>query len=226
MPTLKIRYSSSVVEPHLLPTRAAEYKPDWFKGLPVKPDMETSNVRRCPGIVGGLTNGFLCYMPFDLVVEFIGGNYKMTTPPAWRDFVDLHHPDQIGDATDGKCAILKISSPYSASCDEEIEFLYTYPVTHNMAMANEITGPHGQLNFNYHNSLNNFLLINVPPEGVEKKYVLPRGMPIAQYVPLTERRVELKLEESEHWRAREGSNVLGVSTYYDLRRHVKRFLKK
>ena len=220
--TLKIRYTDTIVEPAYLPTRSSTYKPDWYKDLPqdLVPN-EGPNARKCPAIVYGLSSGFLIYLPFDVVVEMDGSQFKMYAGDSKFE-VDYHRVEQVGKAFKEDKTILKLYMPFSAECTEDIPFAYSYPAMHNLPFTNTVSGPYGEIDFKYTSSMHCFLFIRNPPEGSKKQIVLKRGMPIAQLVPLTERRVELELENTLGWQPRTVSHIPGVSSYFDIKSHIRR----
>lgn len=219
---IEVRYSDTFMEPAYLPTRASSYKPDWYKNLPSDLGVgDPPNAKKCPAVVYGLSSGFLVYLPYDVVTEMEGTEFRMYAADS-RFEVDFHHVKQVGSAFNEDNTILKLYMPFSIVCNEDTQFAYSYPAMHNLPYTNTISGPYGEIDFKYNSSLHVFLFLKNPPAGTKKSIVLKRGTPIAQIVPLTERKVDIEYKNTLEWRPRARSSLHGVTSYFDIKSHARR----
>lgn len=171
--------------------------PQWFKKLPMpyfnSPADHDFNMKICSGVVDYYTRGFFLNLWSDLYLNIgrIG-----TTSHEWQysdreSVLSTHIVDQWGGVLpETEYQHLKLQSPWIATCDTDIDFLVTQP-DWRFDIEDKIHISSGVLNFKHQVAMNVNLFIKRQKEDIET--VLHQGTPLLHIVPLTERKVILKI---------------------------------
>lgn len=199
--------SNQMVYEHFPIAPSKEFIPDWYKKLNATYEINypgtlrknAATVKRCPGISGLFTEGFILPLWSDLSFEFSqrsNENFDFkweyaAEDPSWR--VEVHESKQYTGLFENKFFQAKINVPWIIKENSGLKFMLIEP-TYTMANPNIITVVPGLLNFKHQNFLN----INVMTEittPMNKRIEFEAGEPLAQIVPLTEDAVEVKVHK-------------------------------
>ena len=217
-------FNTSKIQP------ATKFLPDWWKQIP-KYNSEPGSLaiyptmKGCSGFTDLFKTGFILPLWSDVAIEVgaIGTEYYRYQFSDKVSSAVSHAPDQRGSAYPVTNYLhLKLISPWLLSCDEPINFMFTDPVWTRDDPTQFTTLP-GILEFVYQKGTNINLLFKRPPETIVQ--TLHFGQPLAQLVPLTERRVELKhhlISDAEYRSLKNiGTNVTFLGKYRANKQSIK-----
>jgi hypothetical protein len=176
--------------------KASAYIPQWWKDLPLTNNHRghpTPTMKGCVGFVELYKQGFILPLWSDLHLELgpIGTKdyyYKFSDG---RSSITVHSQEQRGEMCDEYAyQHLKFENPWAIRCEEDINFLMT-GVEYNQDRPEKMRVLPGIVNFKYQHGAN----INViwAREAESKTHLLEFNSPLAHLIPLTERKVELRL---------------------------------
>lgn len=185
---------------------AAAFIPDWFKDLP-RPTLDKNELtirktmKGCYGFIKQTTTGFVMPLWSDLLLE-IGeagaANYR------WRfsdniSSLDVHPQYQRGIfLPEEKYQHFKLISPWAFSTKDDLHWqCLQFPWAESKP--EQYMALSGIVDFKYQTGTNINLIF---PRGSEKKVVhLKHGHPIYQFVPLTEKKVNHKIQvvDQKEW---------------------------
>lgn len=202
---------------------AAKFVPEWFKNMPStfnKPDsfvgeLKVSTIKRCYGLTENFKSSFILPLWSDVVISTTEDRLGYVFSDG-ESVIEFHHNSQINNALKNQYHQIKFISPWLMSTKKNIKFLATSPVWNLFdydGLSNKMIAPHGILNFKYQTNTN----VNVLFVKQQERYELNAGMPLAQFFPLTEKKVKLKwnlVDESEYikiW------NQSGINCFFQNR---------
>jgi len=209
--------------------------PDWWKNLPksgyadvngapnIDPDL---TMRSCAGFIDLFKNSWSMPLWCDFRIVDAGINAEHTQV-VYADRIseaDFHGHYQYGDLCDpAKYQHIKILSPWLMFCNSDVDWAWMPPVWHTIE--------YDQLNFlpavanfraNHISHINFFLRRMDEPSSL----TIPFGTPIQHFVPLTERRVEVKchlVDEAEYKKLEDVScHRFKFLNDYSLRKRLKK----
>lgn len=175
--------------------KTSAYKPDWYKELPLDAGMNglevLKNMKLCSGFNDLFSKGFVLPMWSECNIRV---GVEGDTDYDWQ-YTDLisgaeEHPQfQRGKwLPDDQYSHIKVISPWEVCCDESIDFLLT-PIPWVSDRPEEFVVLSGILNFHYTNQINTNIMIKRTSE--ERIIRLDFGVPLAQFVPLSDRPIEI-----------------------------------
>lgn len=207
------------------PRLASTWLPNWWKNLknempvPESP-VSQSTMKRCVGMTSLYQRGFVLPLWSDLIIEVspIGTTDFRWFAPEGSMIEFGHHPEvqRSGYLPDTHYHQLKLSSVWGARCKEDIEFLMLQPTWNHPSPEKMIICP-GLLNFKFTSSLNVNMFI--PRDKEVKTLKLNIGFPLAQFVPLSERDVDIRLRLVDHQELTRLTAIPAV--YMQLRKTIK-----
>jgi hypothetical protein len=183
---------------------ASRFLPDWWKSLPNMYMSENEHglriprgtMKRCEGLIGLYNHGFVMPLWTDLIIESDEKGFVYHFADS-SGSIGYHDDNQRGNEFK-KYTHAKIHTPWRIQEKTGVKFLFLQP---SWNMPNEITGMHtppGIIDFTYQHAtnVNTFLL-------PERRYEWPAGKPLAHFVPLSDKEVEIKL----HFIGKDDANI-------------------
>jgi hypothetical protein len=176
--------------------RSINYLPQWWKDLPSDPKTHNehvgyvrgTNMKKCPGFIEYFNKGITIPLWCDLAVTSDQKNI------AWQ-FVSKNFAADIHGSIQSNNAFnyhhLKLLSPWTIKCKEQIYFLVTESFWNSALdtnFKNNVHCCHGLLEFKHNNASNVNLFFN----KVQARYELEAGIPIVQLMPLTEKKIIIR----------------------------------
>jgi hypothetical protein len=171
---------------------ASKHMPNWWKGLPNSElDSHTLQVNKtmkhCVGMIDFYKKSFCVPMWSDLAVTFQDGEYRWQYADQ-RSSAAAHPVEQYAGFLSSTCQHLKLDSPWLIKCKDEVNFLASQPTySHGKHITNYIVLP-GVVNFK-HQAFTNIQLVF--DTAINKTLLVPRGVPICMYTPMTEKKIVL-----------------------------------
>ena len=215
--------------------KASVYLPDWWKTLPktfpnpINPLLTSSTMKHCVGFTDLFAKGFMIPLWSDVVVQ-IGGQQDQHEHNYNYQFADFeskidHHAerDMNGFYSFTDYQHLKFISPWRLTCNEEIEFLLLDPTWCNDA-PDEMFVPPGVVNFKYQCGTNVNMFFRRRADTTA--YTLKHNMPLAHFIPLTERKIKLKLHLVSEQELQRVSNINKAVTFINKYKNNKSILKE
>lgn len=197
------------------PQQASSFMPSWWKKLPFDdtvniPKVDTKNMKSCPGFINIYKTGFIFPHASDVHVElkkpdtFINDfelqevrKYKAESNIFFMNATDANamshtetHPlHQHRGWKTSTHLNLKINPPWKLRCKDYVKFLLA-PVFYADFEDDLYELAAGIIDFKYNHALNLNLMVKT---NKEKEFVIPAGRPAMHLIPLTEKKVELKI---------------------------------
>lgn len=197
------------------------------KSVAVKPNLSSGDLKRCIGIQNLYKQGFVMPLWTDIRFEVgeVGNPFWAAESADATTEVTYHPNTQFGDVINtDKYQNFKVLSPWALHCTEEVKFLSSPLLWHPDALPAGVKVLNGVTDFKYQHSTNFIFLREKERQPVG--FTLPCGAPLYQFIPLTERKIDLRLHlvTPEEWRFRgaSGSHVSFINNYLK----VKSFLNK
>lgn len=199
--------------------RASEFFPDWFKNAKSfyntrieEFDLQYPTIKKCQGIISLYSSGFIIpnWGDFNILVKETG-EYHSYTETDTVFFIE-HCREQFTENFKD-FVHLKLNSPWILKEKQGIKFHFTNPIWNNINKLSDFVIPDGIIDYKYQNSTNiNFLLFKKNNEIKVKA-----GNPLAHIIPLTEKKVNLKLHlvsNDEYDKLRQASYLFSVVNRY------------
>lgn len=176
-------------------TLSNKTKPAWFKNKSPRRDknkITRLNIKGCRGFIDYYSKGVVLPLWSDLRITI---GEKGTTSYEWEyadccSHMSIHNTEDLEPQfPESEYKHLKIISPWCFTCDEDIDFLAIEPGW-QFNILGFIRILKGVVNFKYQASthINIFCVRGEREETI----VLPAGMPIYHFIPLTTRKVTIK----------------------------------
>lgn len=210
---MRFRKKEKIIELHCYTDRADVYNyfpiqkankfiPEWFKELP-RPDVygidddfeliQESNLKECVGFTNYFSKGFILPLWSDLLLEI---SEKGNSRYKWAYSDGISELETHDERSNGKHFLdteyqhLKLDSPWRFKCTENIQFLTVEPEWY-FDKLQSIHILSGVLDFqtNSATSVNMY----VKRQQNHQKILLSSGLPIYHFVPLTEKKIDLKI---------------------------------
>lgn len=180
-------YSTGLIEFFPIVKGASAY-PTWFKRLP----KGVPNVRICAGMTDLYSNSLVmpCWQDYEITI-FPNGDVQAEVPNTNVGISRHDIETQATDAWPGHVNV-KLISPWIFTCDEDTLWTMVQPVW-SQTSPTAYTLITGMLEFKYQNQTNVNLLFPIPV-GAAKTYTIKAGEPVAMFVPMSERNIELDLK--------------------------------
>lgn len=175
-----------------------QFVPQWFKDIDPKYKVSSdslrtqTNIRGCAGLLSFFRKGFGIPLWSDLRIKLApkGEHGHQWLFADGESLAEVHYQEQRGSfMPDDECAHLKIITPWTAKCDEDIEFLLT-PNTWVQENSDRVVALQGVVNYKYQFSTNINLMFR--RSEAESIVDLSCATPLVQLIPLTERKVIAK----------------------------------
>ena len=195
---IRFRCDPALLETLPPPRLAREALPDWLRAMPAMAPSDfhgrpIRTLKQCPPFVEAMRCGFLIALPCDVEVE--NGRFSWAweapapvTPEHPRAPLAFHAPAQLEGApfaAPGQSA-LKFNSFWTIALEPGWSLLATHPINREDLPFRTLTGlVHSDL---FHQAGINFPAVWTRPDFVG---VLPKGLPIAQCVPVRREEIEL-----------------------------------
>lgn len=214
---------------HFKVSKMKSFVPSWFKDINPKYEINENlesdiNIRGCTGFLDLFSKGFGIPLWSDMRVKVgpIGEQYYQWQFADKETDADIHPQWQRGEfMPDSKYCHIKILTPWVARCSENVDFLM---IGNSWVQDNtdDVLIPQGVLNFKHQHALNINMMVR---RGEQEKLIeMSCGNPIVQLIPLTDRKVDIKLHLVS---TEELTNVSRspVRSYFD-RGHLKTVSKE
>lgn len=175
-----------------------EFSPKWLRDIPAKLPIvddelvEGKTLRLCSGLNQLLDTGYIIPMWADLKVRLgdrSHAQYKWALSDESLGAV-IHPPEQRGEyLPDTEYSHLKLDNQWTLHCDEPIRFAMI-DNTWMWDKPDDVVIPAGILDFHYQHGLNVNIFFKRGDD--DKTVFIPHGQPLAQLIPLTDRKVVFK----------------------------------
>ena len=192
---------------------AREYFPEWWKNTPSSTydwanNISNNTAKSCPGIIGVLTSGFILPLWCDLAFKFgpEGYSYNFSDKSCRMD----QHDDFQTPGFYGDYYRLKITSPWLIRTP--VKILFQQP-TYLREDAYPFVTPYGIVPpVKNLISTNIFTFFKKPDQ--EMHMFIKQGTPLLHMVPLTEKKVTLKLVVLDDEDFTKADSIIGVSNHF------------
>lgn len=173
-------------------TNTSKHLPDWWKDLPRPvenlPTTQT-NMRRCAGFIDLYSKGFVVPLWNDLAITVADDKQLYCTYADSANNVDFHLAEQRGKfASPEQYTHAKITPPWHVQSNSNVEWMFAAPTYNQSSLTDYVVCP-GVINFKYQFSVNVNMFV---PNETPRTFVIPHGRPLAQLIPLTEKKVKVK----------------------------------
>ena len=178
------------------PEKAVEFKPEWYKELPVENDKNTlevkQNMRFCYGFNSLFSKGVILPMWNEVRMRIgVEGDVDYN----WQ-FADgtstaaIHSTDQRGRyLPETQYSHVKLHAPWKFVCDEGVEFMYMYNSWLSES-PEDVVIPAGVVEYNFNHDVN--VNIMMRRRQNERFISIPIGTPMVHIIPLSERPLEIE----------------------------------
>jgi hypothetical protein len=177
-------------------TQSISALPSYYKTMAYKNPIEvmhpieniqnySTTIKSCYGIHQFNKNGYIIPLWGDYSVI---STEKISCVASGKNQFFIHDEHQ-GKGVLDDFHTLKLINPWILKCKQDIDFLGVQ----NFYAANSLDWciPPGMYNFKYQSSINTFVLIN---KKINKEVLFRAGNPLLKLIPLTEKKVSLKIE--------------------------------
>lgn len=179
-------------------SKSSEYIPKWWKQLPSTLEVDNlydaGSMKYCSGVLDIFSKGFVIPMWSDLSIEIgkigtTGYRYQFADE---KSFLDSHSDRQRGSfAKSDIWQHIKLVSPWRFYCEENIDFLLLDSFWQKSDITS-FTTPPGIIKFNEVTTCNINLFYK--REETNKKHFIEFRTPIAQIIPITDKKIRLKVK--------------------------------
>lgn len=174
---------------------ARDFIPSWWKDMPSgKADLASArmpSMKRCPGLIEHYKRGFV--LPLWSDVEVV---VDKTLPGGWSaamaDMGEVHSHDPIqhgGFLDSAQWFHMKLNSPWFVETSCPLDFVYCQPHWNWGGLNAELFTPTAYDTFFEGNHSTNVQLFS--HRSSCRNFVLPAGMPVVHYIPVTDKKVVL-----------------------------------
>ena len=175
---------------------ASNFFPDWMKKIPTVKNIKTindynnvrrQNVKQCVGILKTFQKGLVIPLWSDLIIETTENNYKYQFSDRISEIVE--HTNQAPGFYENY-QILKVKSPWLLKFSKNMDIIICQPfymTNHELPYI---------IPYGINETLNNYCLTNffLFCKRTENNFVIKQGTPMLHIIPLTEKKIKLKIE--------------------------------
>lgn len=175
--------------------KSSNFLPKWYKSLPNfysskighDIDINLPTMKSCDGFRSLYSKGFIIPLWADLILKTYKNNSWEYQSSDKILTVTSHDSDQFGSEFN-EFQHIKIMSPWILKEKSNVKFLLSNPVFNTLSKYKDVNILPGILDFTFQNNshVNIFIQKN-------QQIKLDAGTPIAQFIPLTDRKIDLKL---------------------------------
>lgn len=211
--------------------KASEFFPSSIKTAPSKyldyTKFEQSTLKRCVGVLEYYKHGFILPLWTDIEFKF---NESVKGVYNWRAASNIelasHNPQQWDFYTEkDKVTHIKITSPWSFKCKEDIRFLWQRPYWNFNPFENH-SFPSAIIEYKYQRATELNLFLDVNSDNI----FLKANTPMAHIIPLTDKQIVIKNHLVSEEEYKKISNFNRKSTfanaYYDNKKNEIEYEKK
>lgn len=173
---------------------AIRHVPEWWKSIPARKftllgnlKIDLPTIKRCQGILDQYQRGIILPLWSDLMI--------LTTPQGFSiQYADYHSRIKEHNREQYSPAFrnfhhMQLASPWSIREKTGLEFISMPCIWSMLNLSSNIHGLPGNLNFKYQHGTHANLFVDKLPDQV---FTIPAGMPLLQFIPLSESKIELK----------------------------------
>jgi hypothetical protein len=177
---------------------ANKFTPKWLKNTPANfvipnefvGEVKVPTIKTCYGLVESYKKSFMLPLWSDLVVSTDNENmgYYFCDPNSKADF---HDPRQTNGLFTEDYHHMKLLSPWHIRTKDRVNFFTTAPFWNSFdqkELFRDVIVAQGMSNFDAQRATN----VNILFPRMQKRYEFLAGTPIMQFIPLTEKNIELK----------------------------------
>jgi hypothetical protein len=177
--------------------------PEWWKQLPKTVDVkradyliETPNptLKTCTGFIEYMKTGFIIPSWCDMKIASRSDGswtYAMPMPHNKNPYPIIDHPSfQYGSYWEDYINI-KLISPWVLTEKTGVKFYWNSPTWHQKEYWNKLTVLPATVDFKYQSATN--IICFIPKKNDD--YIINHGTPLVHLVPLTDKKVEIKMHE-------------------------------
>ena len=209
--------------PECLPKLSQKYVPDWWRTVPNidnKPSLDhpfLGNVKDCPSFTDYFSYGYIMPMWADTImyVDSETKNWRWRTSDP-KFLLDVHYDEQylnfaphkyLGNKT---YCVVKTVSPWKALTPPGWS-LYQLPVFFDFN--EDFSAIPGIRDTDFYHSINTQLLIH----SNKKEIFIPRGTPIAHYVPIKKQPIKLNIKDLKDLDKKEQDSLDAHSAHFSTK---------
>lgn len=210
--TLNLDFFTSRPSAHDLfpPDYSNKFIPEWWKKLPQtfeKPGafFPTGTIKSCYGFRSYYKQGFMIPLWSDFAIDVAQAGDINTRWKFSDDSIASSHPPDQWDAYLSPLYYthIKLHSPWFVTCKDPVDFIVQQPLWNQTEIGNYTLLP-GVVDFKYQQSTQ----INMMVKHLDnrRRFIIPSGTPIIQFVPLTDRKIKIHThlvsveEEEKIWK--------------------------
>ena len=207
--------------------------PSWFKALrpqsSLKPYLEGApldklkdrrSFKLCPAMVDYHLKAFTIPMWSDLILRWDDTNWEYMFADEQSELEPHRETQWENSEALSNQQHFKIISPWTISVDEDIDFLVKQPLwgfidLENLHIMSGVT--------NFSKQINTHINMFARRTGKENTLSIPFNMPMLDYIPLTERPIEIKLHlitEQEHMKREHTDGNFFFNPYRKIIKHL------
>lgn len=203
---------------------AKDFQPSWTKDFastyeitnqcPVKNSItnRSSTISSCHGVRNLLDKGFLLRAWEDMsIVIYPNGSASFAGAGSKDAGAEAHDKRQIPDCFGNK-VVVKLKSPWHFFCDNT-QFLFIPPVYHNNLRSQGVADVMAVVDYKVNNTTNVFIIAE--PKNEPYEIFIKAGTPLAQIIPLTDKKINLKNEYSEDYK------TMNAPSFFFLRGYAR-----
>lgn len=186
------------------PEKASNFFPEWWKQTPkeFKSPNQISplpTIKRCYGFLEQFQHGFMLPMWSDFALEIMPNGALRWEFSDRKSEAAPHMAEQRGAyLAPEKYLHMKLVSPWTFSCAEDIHWQFIQPVW-NFDQPDNLIIPSGIIEFKYQHGVNVNMFF--PDRHLAGVRTIPWGQPLYHIIPISERPIELRhhLVTVEEW---------------------------
>lgn len=203
-PQIHFRCDPALIDHLPRPRLARELIPDWIRSMPAKAfsalhDRDIRTVKQCPPFIDAMAHGFMILLPCDVQVDKGSFSWDWEAPATTVDGhprapLSFHPPAQVTGTPfeHGDALVLKFNSFWTIELEPGWSLFATHPVNRHDLPIRLLSGLVDADQF--HDAGINFPAVWIDEEFVG---VLPKGMPVAQCMPVPRERPVLHFDTLE-----------------------------
>tara|TARA_R110002072_G_scaffold136943_1_gene279610 strand:- start:703 stop:1389 length:687 start_codon:yes stop_codon:yes gene_type:complete len=164
------------------------------KSVAAKPELHSGDLKRCIGLQNIYKQGFVMPLWTDINIKMaeIGDPFWSAHSADEATQVAYHPNEQFGTVINtDKYQNFKVISPWALTCTEDVKFISAPLLWQFDTLPGDVKVLNGVTDFKYQHTTNFIFLHKKGPRPTE--FTLHCGTPLYQFIPLTERKIDLRL---------------------------------
>lgn len=206
--------------------KSTKFYPEWWKKLDNNVNggkWPSSTMKRCLGFTDYFTNSFTIPLWSDLAIKIDENRLFEWQFSDQKSTADVHPPEQRGEyLPESSYGHMKIHSPWAFKTKEDIMFSWSSPIW-NFDLPDSIIIPPAIIKFYIQHQSHVNLFVNLKEQ---KNLLIPFGQPMAQLLPMTERKVKLVRHLVDEKEIKRITSIQTPVTFINKYRSINNYLEK